>query len=137
MDTGLNCLVAIARFHQLAAEPEQLQHQIGRPGESFTEADMLLAAKKLSLKAKSVKLDLVELKNALLPAIAKHKDGSFFIIAKISNDEIDQKQGRESEAHNELAERAGTVLVHDLREEAPRVITASEFEKYGSVALLY
>ena len=50
MDTGLNTLVAIARFHQLPAEPEQLAHEFSHPGEAFTDIDILRAAKALTLK---------------------------------------------------------------------------------------
>ncbi len=32
MDTGLRALVAVARFYQLPAEPEQLQHEFGEQG---------------------------------------------------------------------------------------------------------
>ena len=51
-DTGLNCLVAIARFHRLPAEPEQLSHQFGIQGQPFTDTEILLSAKALTLKAK-------------------------------------------------------------------------------------
>jgi len=88
MDTGLSCLVAIARFHQLPAEPDQLAHQFAKPSEIFSDTELLLAAKSLTLKAKHLTLSLTDLKNALLPAIAKAKDGSYFIVAKISSDEL-------------------------------------------------
>ena len=30
IDTGLSCLVLLARFHQVAAEPGQLKHHFGK-----------------------------------------------------------------------------------------------------------
>lgn len=35
MDIGLNSLVSIARFHQLSAEAEQLQHGFSQLGKIF------------------------------------------------------------------------------------------------------
>ena len=49
MDTGLHSLVAIARFHQLPAETEQLQHQFAQPGIDFSHTEILQAAKALTL----------------------------------------------------------------------------------------
>ena len=36
--SGLLCLVAMARFHQMAADPAQVQHQFGRPDHAFSES---------------------------------------------------------------------------------------------------
>jgi hemolysin D len=47
MDMGLHSLVAITRFHQLPAEPEQLQHQYGQPDDCFGDTQLLQAAKVL------------------------------------------------------------------------------------------
>jgi len=44
---GLHSLVAITRFHQLPAEPEQLQHQFTQPDDSFGDTQRLQAAKVL------------------------------------------------------------------------------------------
>jgi len=51
MDTGLQSLVAIARFHQLPAEADQLQHEFGTPNMPFGDTEILLAANSLTLKA--------------------------------------------------------------------------------------
>ena len=49
MDTGLQSLVAVAKFHQIAAESSQLHHELGQPGHFFTDNEILLAAKSLTL----------------------------------------------------------------------------------------
>jgi subfamily B ATP-binding cassette protein HlyB/CyaB len=52
MDTALQALlVTIAQFHKLPAEPAQLAHQFGQPGQSFGDTELLQAAKALTLKA--------------------------------------------------------------------------------------
>ncbi len=124
MNTGLNSLVAIARFHQLPAEPEQLAHEFGQPGEKFTDTDILRAAKALTLKAKHLSPSLSELKSAMLPAIAKAQDGSYFILARIAEDNDGETVG------------ITNVLVHDLRDDAPRTLSVEEFEAIWSGELI-
>ncbi|WHI45709.1 cysteine peptidase family C39 domain-containing protein [Microbulbifer sp. TRSA002] len=87
IDTGLHALVAIARFHQLPAEPDQLSHQFGHEGQSFSDTQLLQAAKVLTLKAKQLASDVSDLSNVMLPAIAKAHDGSYFIVACLSDGE--------------------------------------------------
>lgn len=123
MDTGLNSLVAIARFHQLPAEPEQLAHEFGHPGEDFTDTDILRAAKALTLKAKHLKPALSELKSAMLPAIAKARDGRYFILARVAEAK-DNEPG------------ITNLLVHDLRDGAPKTLTADEFNMLWSGELI-
>ena len=118
MDTGLHSLVAIARFHQLPAEPEQLAHQFSSPGTPFSDTELLLAAKALTLKAKKISPPLSKLENAILPAIAKTRDGNYFILARIAKDETEGDQ----------ASSPAAVLIHDLRESAPRSVSVEEFE---------
>jgi len=124
MDTGLNSLVAIARFHQLPAEPEQLAHELGQQGEDFTDTDILRSAKALTLKAKHLSPSLSELKSAMLTAIAKAQDGSYFILARIAEDKEDEASG------------ITNVLVHDLRDDAPSTFSVEEFAMLWSLAPL-
>lgn len=113
MDTGLQSLVALARFHQLPAEAEQLRHEFARPGENFSEVEILLAAKALSLRAKVLTPRCAEISNAILPAVIKSTDGSYMILARV--------------AEPEGAEGERKLLVHDLRESAPKLITQEAF----------
>jgi len=125
MDTGLNSLVAIARFHQLPAESEQLSHEFGQPGQVFTDTEILRAAKALTLKAKHLKPALSELKSAMLPAIAKAKDGSYFILAKVSS-ELGKSDKNDSDTPS------ADVLIQDLRDDAPKTLTIDEFQTLWS-----
>jgi subfamily B ATP-binding cassette protein HlyB/CyaB len=87
IDTGLACLAMLARFHGISAEPAQLAHEFG-DGAPFGLTQILLAAKKLGLKAKPVKTSLERLATTPLPAMALGVDGSFFILAKVENDAV-------------------------------------------------
>ncbi|MEW8468057.1 MAG: cysteine peptidase family C39 domain-containing protein, partial [Candidatus Thiodiazotropha sp.] len=126
MDTGLSTLIAIARFHQLPAEPEQIVHQYGMPGQLFSNSELLQAAKALTLKAKRLTASLVDLDNSILPAIAKLKDGSYVILARIAkpNSTGDQRQAQTG------------LLVHDLRESGPKSMELDDFNAIWSGELI-
>ena len=49
VDSGLACLVMLARFHNVAASPEQLTYEFAEDGRQFGRAEVLLAAKKIGL----------------------------------------------------------------------------------------
>ncbi|MEW8030449.1 MAG: cysteine peptidase family C39 domain-containing protein, partial [Candidatus Thiodiazotropha sp.] len=126
MDTGLNTLIAIARFHQLPAEPEQIAHQFGKPGQPFTDSELLQAAKALTLKARRLNLTLTDLENSVLPAIAKLKDGSYVILARIAK----------PDPHGDRQPAQTGVLVHDLRESSPKSMALEAFNAIWSGELI-
>ena len=69
--TGLPALCALARFHQVAADPETLAHQLGRSAhQALGATDLLLAAQHLGLKAKWVTVSVDRLVHTPLPALA-------------------------------------------------------------------
>ncbi|MEL4389488.1 MULTISPECIES: type I secretion system permease/ATPase [Shewanella] len=138
MDSGLHSLVAIARFHQLPAEPEQLFHEFGLPGECFTDTEILLAAKALTLKAKHLTLSIAELKNGVLPAIAKDKQGHYFIIARLSSDYLVESENLtdESQHGGEQKSKKQSILIHDLRQSAPETISVDDLKTRWSGELI-
>lgn len=71
----------MTRLHGVAADVAQLQHQYGR--EKFTTQTILLAAKKLGLKARRVQQDPQRLDRAPLPAIAVDHNGNYFLVGKV------------------------------------------------------
>ncbi|MGH8054434.1 MAG: type I secretion system permease/ATPase [Stenotrophomonas sp.] len=82
-DSGLECLVTLARFHTIAASAEQLRHEFGDGEHHFKADQLILAARRLGLRAKPIKARPERLMRTPLPAIAKDKDGHFFILAKV------------------------------------------------------
>lgn len=50
-DTGLICLLILARFYDLPADGAQLRHQFAQSGQVLSDTDLLRAAKHLGLKA--------------------------------------------------------------------------------------
>jgi subfamily B ATP-binding cassette protein HlyB/CyaB len=114
LDTGLASLVMLARFHQVAASAEQLTHEFSS-GEALQVPDLLLAARKLGLKAKTAKVVFSRLDRTPLPAIAQSNSGEFFIIARLDQDKI---------------------LIHDPKAQRPEVITSEELNARWNGTLL-
>ncbi len=83
MDSGLHCLVMLARFHGLAAQPDQLAHEFRADGQAFSKQDLLLAAKRLGLRARCTQPVPARLAQASLPAIALLADGRFVVLAQV------------------------------------------------------
>jgi len=115
LDTGLICLIMLARFHQVAVEPAQLAHEFGQAGTAFGLQEILLAAKKLKLKAKPLQTTVERLEKTPLPAIAASLDGGYFIIAKAEGDKV---------------------LIQDPREQSPRILSLDEFTARWSGQLI-
>jgi subfamily B ATP-binding cassette protein HlyB/CyaB len=88
IDSGLNSLVMIARFHGVAADPAQIKHAFAIGSEGIQALDIVRAAKELGFKAKSVNVQFEKLSKLQLPAIAETRDGNFIIFAKAENDQV-------------------------------------------------
>ena len=111
VDTGILCLVALCRFHQLPVDAAQLTREFGDVLDCTT---IQRAAKTLGLRCKLV-TPAGKIDNAILPAIAKQRDGSYFVLARQQDEKI---------------------LIHDLREPQPRVVSSEEFNALWSGELL-
>ena len=113
-DPGLVCLIMLARFHGVAAEPAQLAHEFGA-GRPFGVTEILLAAKKLGLKAKQVATDFSRLAATPLPALAVGREGDFFILAKVEGD---------------------AALIHDPAAARPQTLSRAELEQHWAGGLI-
>lgn len=115
LDSGLVCLVMLARYHHLAADPDQLAHQFRDGGRPFGVAEILLAARHLGLKARKVNVPLARLVRHPLPAIGVGREGDFFVLARQQGDRV---------------------LIQDPRVGRPEPLTLSEFDERWSGALI-
>jgi hypothetical protein len=108
VDSGLSCLILVAYFHGIAANPEQLRHQLGMGGSNqrFSETDLLSAAKSLGLKAQRVTLRAERLGKMPMPALLLDRDQRHFVVARVSED--------------------GTALIQEGSVAGPAVIPQSE-----------
>ncbi|MBW8880014.1 MAG: type I secretion system permease/ATPase, partial [Asticcacaulis sp.] len=96
-DTGLACLVMLLAFHQIPADEKQLAHALGK-GTLADAGDIVSLARKLGAKSALRKIRHDKLDAIPLPVIAEDRDGSFFIVAALREDEIlIQRPGRPPE----------------------------------------
>lgn len=82
IDPALACLVVIARFHGIAADPEQIRHTSARGRTPFDADSLILSARTLNLKARAVKLRIDRLSRTPLPAIILDRHGAHFVLAR-------------------------------------------------------
>ncbi|MBD1553149.1 type I secretion system permease/ATPase [Pseudomonas typographi] len=115
LDTGLACLVMLARVNQCPISPDQILHEYGSSEGPLPQTSLLLAAKKIGLKAKFAYTSSDRLDRTPMPAIACHVNGDYFVLAK-----LDQ----------------GKALIHDPRSQRPEVITLEQFNERWSGALI-
>lgn len=88
VDSGLLSLALIARFHQIPADPAQLNHQFAKSGQVFGDSEILRSAKSLKLKAKAFKASWDALLKAPLPAIGRSREGEYYIVAKATEEQV-------------------------------------------------
>lgn len=80
-DPGLAALVLIARFHGIAVDQEQIRHHFAILNGAAKEPDLVLAARSIGLKARSVKLASDRISTTPFPALVLCKSGQHFILA--------------------------------------------------------
>ena len=111
VDTGLMCLLILARFYDLPADGSQLRHQFAQSGQLLTDTDLLRAAKHLGLKAGLLKSEWGKLPGTPFPAVAKRTNGRYVVLAKIDGDKAliqDPVEGRPLVLSREQFEAAWT-----------------------------
>lgn len=86
---GLDALCIIARLHHVAADADNLAHQLGWPtSHEPATGDLLLAAKHLGLKAKLNQSTPERLPVMPLPALALMRDGSRVVLAQCDGQRV-------------------------------------------------
>src|SRR6266545_2163730 len=117
LDTGLVCLVLLARYLGLAADYDQLKHLFAVTGRPFEDTEILRAARSLGLKAGRLTSRWERLAATPMPAIAVLKDGSYVVLARTD---------------------AQQVLLQNPHQSHPAVIPREAFERTwtGSLILL-
>ena len=101
-DTGLQCLLAMAAFHQIPADPKRLLHEMGSG--AFDIERIRLAARLLGMEARNLAQDSERLDKAPLPAVAQDRDGRFFLLARFIPEATHQPDPNDPSAQ---AKRAG------------------------------
>lgn len=89
LDSGFFSLQVLGAFHQVTVDEATLRHDLSayleisaKGAHVFGQDAILLAAKKYGLTARVINQDSSRLDKAPWPAIARHRDGRFFVIAQ-------------------------------------------------------
>jgi len=114
-DFGLSLLVVIARYHGIPVEPAQLRHSAALQGGSFRESDILLAARSLGLRARSVEFLAHRIDRLPLPALVMGEGDRHFVIAAVNGN---------------------NVLIQEATQTAPTVHSLSEVKARASKTVL-
>ncbi|MDH5570491.1 MAG: cysteine peptidase family C39 domain-containing protein, partial [Gammaproteobacteria bacterium] len=115
VDSGLACLLLLARYYGVPAEGEQLKHEFAQADQPLDELSLLRIAKHLGFKARAVDSEWSRLSLVNLPAIAQHNDGHYILIARADDDKV---------------------LVHDPLEPRPLTLPRDIFEQAWSGRLI-
>lgn len=119
LDTGLSCLVMIARYHGIAADAGQLKHTYAVGEDGMSTTDIVRAARELGFKSKAAEVEYERLLKLPLPAIVEIKAGD----------------GQEAIAHRLLPKEyvivakadSEQMLVLHPAENKPRILKKDEF----------
>jgi ATP-binding cassette, subfamily B, bacterial HlyB/CyaB len=119
-DTGLACLIIIARLHGIAVDPAQILHEFGEPGRTFDTELIRHAANKLGLKTKLVNAELARASYLPLPALVVDISGAMYVLARVNDRKIliqDPRQGNpQLLSHEDVAARwSGQVMLFTSR----------------------
>src|SRR5207249_4151860 len=107
VDTGLGCLLILARYFGIAADGEQLRHECGLAGKTCGDTEVLRAARRLGLKAGKRSATWARLGTSPLPAMAQYTDGCYVILGQVDGERV---------------------LVQDPRQPNPQVLSRQDFE---------
>ena len=129
-DGGLICLIMLARYFELPAEPAQLAHAMGMTGQVFQADDLLRGAKRLGLKSRLVRKRQAKVGKTPLPAIAGKKSGGFFILAQVGPAADGAGEGDDPDAGG------GQVLIQDPLSGRPETISRAELAEIWNGELI-
>jgi subfamily B ATP-binding cassette protein HlyB/CyaB len=133
MDTGLFCLQVIGAFHQIMVDEMSLRHRLSAEMERdeatgellFGNTALLLAATELDMTARLVRQEPQRLDKAPLPAIARHVDGRYFIVARFDRG---QNEGVHAVTPRLLVQHAG---------QPPEIISVEDFFSQSTGELMF
>jgi len=104
--TAIPVLTMLLRFHGIATQSQQLVHQYGK---EMSVTQILRAARELRVKAKALTTTLAELSHLPLPLIALHKNGSFFVLVKCTEDEMVVVEGETKQKISYTPQQLGEI----------------------------
>ncbi len=87
-DSGLECLVRIARVHGVPADAAQLRHEFADTEAALSPRALLHAARRLGLKARWIRSTWARLPSTPLPAMVRYDDGRCVLLAGVRAEDV-------------------------------------------------
>nr|WP_325156001.1 type I secretion system permease/ATPase [Allofrancisella guangzhouensis] len=87
MISAIFCFGQIASFNNIAIDEKQIFHEYGDSNGNLTQTNFLRAIRSYGFKAKLSKIKTESINPCSLPMILKNKDGEYFILAGVNNDQ--------------------------------------------------
>ena len=144
LDPGLYCFTAIAQFHGIPADPEQIAHAMAiDPRVGMSETDMLRAARSLKLKARAATVNSKQLAKLPLPPIVGMKDEKFAVLAQIADDSMAAQLTDTKNDSRRKVKSSGKIINSKLlilppNGGPPQVVSAEDFQdKWTGRAVLF
>lgn len=81
--SGLICLLMMARYHEISINAEGLMHDLALDKGLLSVGEMVLGARALGLHAKLKRPYVNRLDRLALPAIARDRNGEYFLLGRI------------------------------------------------------
>ncbi|WP_343564323.1 type I secretion system permease/ATPase [Kiloniella sp. b19] len=88
IDSGLLSFCMLLHFLKVPVDPDAIRNEFAPAGTAFDSLTILRAAKSLDLKARSSVVKPKRLDRAALPAIARGRNGEFFILARVQGQDV-------------------------------------------------
>ena len=88
IDTGLVCLVRVAKMMGLPVDPDQMRRAYVVDAAGIDTLSIVRAARELGLKSSLLAIAPTKVAKVPLPAIAIMKDATFVVLAKVENDTV-------------------------------------------------
>lgn len=79
-DFGLQCLITIAAYYRIPADPKNIIHLLAMEGRVFADSDIIRGAKLLKIKARAAVIAGGKLVKMTLPAVLRTSEGYFLIL---------------------------------------------------------
>jgi subfamily B ATP-binding cassette protein HlyB/CyaB len=117
LDSGLHCLLILARYFGIPADGAQLRHLFGECAKPFDDKALLRAARHLGFKASRAESGWARLATTPLPAFAQLSDGHYLLLVNATA-------------------QAGKILVQDPAEPGVVALTREAFEASWSGRLI-
>jgi len=123
-------------------DTNQLQHQFGQQGEPCSTDDLQKAAKSIGFKAKLSQSSASQLNNNTLPAIGCAHDGTFFLLARVTEQRVTEKATEQKVTEQKATEREQSnteepkYLIQKPTENRPLVLNQKQLEELWTGQLI-